>query len=107
MGDLLQIPSDRCRAPRRGRRRKPAATAQVRVVPPARHRKIVAFIAAQMRKRSTLEEAEQELFEHLWIEASRQSDLGIGDAEIDRHCRDFARAAWIGFFDSRKFKGIA
>ncbi|MET4043956.1 hypothetical protein [Bradyrhizobium sp. RT6a] len=94
MGDLLKFQPDRCRAPRRGRRSKGAPVAQVYVVPPARHRKIVAHIVEQMRKRSTLDAAERELVEHLWIEASRLSALGIGDDEIDRHCRDFARCAW-------------
>ncbi|MCK1424606.1 hypothetical protein IVA96_15715 [Bradyrhizobium sp. 159] len=106
MGDLLKFPTDRSRARRRGRRRK-AAIAQVFVVPPARHRKVVAFVVGQMRKRSTLEGAEQELFDHLWLEASRLSDLGIGDDEIDRHTRDFARSAWRIVLQDRPAWGVA
>ena len=81
--------------------------AQVCVFPPARHKKIVAFIVREMLKRSSLEEAEEYLIDHLNIEWSRQADLGIADDEIDRHCRDFARAAGRAFFEGRKAKGVA
>jgi hypothetical protein len=107
MGDLLQFQRDRCRAPRRGRRRKNGPTAKVRAVPSSRHRKIVAYVVAQMRKQSSLEAAEQELIDHLWIEASRLSDLGITDDEIDRNCRDFARSAWRIVLHDRPAWGVA
>ena len=83
-------------------------SAQVCVFPPARHQKIVAFIVAEMLKRPSLDDAEEYLIDHLNIEWSRQSDLlGIADDEIDRHCRDFARAAWRAFFNNRQAKGVA
>lgn len=107
MGNLLQFPINRCRVPRRGRRRKGASTALVYAVAPARHRKIVAYVVGQMRKHSTLEAAEQELFDHLWLEASRLSDLGISDDEIDRHTRDFARCAWRIVLQDRPAWGAA
>ncbi|QQO20242.1 hypothetical protein JJB98_10100 [Bradyrhizobium diazoefficiens] len=107
MGELLQFQRDRCRAPPRGRRRKGASTALICVVPSSRHRKIVAYIAGQMRKRSSLEDAEQELIEHLWIEANRLSDLGISDDEIDRNCREFARCAWRIVLQDRPAWGAA
>lgn len=107
MGDLLQFQRDRCRAPRRGRRRKDAPTAQVCVVPTSRHRKIVAFIVGQMRKKRSLRGAEEALADHLWIEVGRLDGLGISDDDIDRFTRDFARVAWVAFFKDRETRGIA
>jgi len=88
---------------------KPEAvpSAQVCVFPPARHKKIVAFIVREMRKKRSPDAAEKYLISHLEIEWSRLAGLGVPDDEIDGHCRDFAREAWRGFFKDRKTKGIA
>lgn len=89
------------------RRPKAVQSAQICVFPPARHKKIVAFIVREMLKQSSLDGAEEALIDHLNIEWRRQSCLGIADNEIDRHCRDFARAAWRAFVEGRKAKGVA
>ena len=80
---------------------------QIVAVPPARHRKIVAFIAAEMVKLSTDDAAEEYLIGHLNIEWGRLSFLGIPFDEKDRHCRDFARAAWRIYFYGREAEGAA
>jgi hypothetical protein len=80
---------------------------QIVAVPPARHRKIVAFIAAEMVKQSTDDDAEEYLIGHLNIEWGRLSFLGIPFDEKDRHCRDFARAAWRIYFYGREAEGAA
>jgi hypothetical protein len=79
---------------KRRRRSKIGAPGRLLAFPPARHRKIVAYVAKQMRRHSSLDAAEEALVDHLWIEANRLSDLGVIDDEIERFCRDFARAAW-------------
>jgi hypothetical protein len=84
-----------------------AQSAQVYVFPPARHKKIVAFIVTGMGKQSSPDEAEDYLIDHLNIEWGRLSRLGIGDNEIDQHCRDFARVAWRAFFQDREAEGAA
>ncbi|QIG96293.1 DUF6074 family protein [Bradyrhizobium sp. 6(2017)] len=81
--------------------------AQVFAFPPARHRKIVAYVVGQMSKRRTVDAAEEFLTDHLWMETTRLEDLGISDGEIERFCRDFAIAAWTVFFEKRKAKGVA
>ncbi len=75
--------------------------------PPAKHRKIVAYVVVQMSKRRTVDAAEEFLTDHLWMESTRLEDLGISDGAIERFCRDFAMAAWTAFFDKRKAKGVA
>ena len=107
MGDLLQFQSHRCRAPRRGRRRKGAPTAQVLIVPSSRHRNIVDYIAAQMKGKQSLDAAEDYLISHLEIEWSRLADLGLNDVEIERHCDLFARAAWRVVLAGRETEGVA
>lgn len=88
---------------------KPEAvpSAQVCVFPPARHKKIMAFIVRDMRKKRSPDAAEKYLIEHLEIEWDRLADFGIADAEIELHCHDFAREAWRGFFKDREAKGVA
>jgi hypothetical protein len=86
---------------------KPVPSAQICVFPPARHKKIVAFIVREMLKQSSLDDAEGYLIDHLNIEWGRLCQLGIADDEIDRHCRDFARETWRAFFKDRDAKGIA
>ena len=80
---------------------------QIVAVPLARHRKIVAFIAAEMGKQATADEAEEYLIDHLNIEWGRLSLLGIPFSEKDRLCRDFARAAWRIYFYGREAEGVA
>lgn len=88
---------------------KPEAvpSAQVFVFPPARHKKIVAFIVRDMRKKRSADAAEKYLIDHLDLEWSRLADLGVAEAEIELHCRDFAIEAWRGFFKDRQSKGVA
>lgn len=50
------------------RRRKAVPSAHVYAFPSARHRRIVAFIAAEMRKRPSADDAEKYLIKHLDIE---------------------------------------
>lgn len=106
MGDLLQFQLDRCRAPRRGRRRKGAPVAPVYVLPSDRHRKIVKFIAAQMKAKPSLDAAEEYLIGHLDIEWSRLADLGLAEEAIEQHCHAFARAAWRIVFDGLEAEGV-
>ena len=101
--NVIPIPSGRHRQDKSGA----VQSAQVCVFPPVRHKKILAFIVREMLKQSSLDGAEEALVEHLNIEARRQSHLGIADDEIDRHCRDFARAAWRAFFEDREAQGVA
>lgn len=89
------------------KRRKAAPSAQIFAFPPAKHRRIVSFIVDQMRKRRTIDAAEKELADHLWIEAGRLDGLGISDDDIDRFCRAFAVAAWTAYFKDRETRGIA
>lgn len=81
--------------------------AQVFAFPPVRHGKIVAFIVRDMRKKRSADAAEKYLISHLDIEWSRMADLGISEAEIELHCRDFAVAAWTAYFKDREARGIA
>ena len=89
------------------KRRKTVRSAQVFAFPPARHRKIVSFIVSEMLKAPSLDAAEEALAEHLWIDAGRLAGLGISDDDIDRFCREFARAAWVAYFKDRAAKGVA
>jgi hypothetical protein len=82
-------------------------TAQVFAFPPAKHRTIVSTIVGQMRKRRSVDGAQKELADHLWIEVRRLDDLGISDDAIERFCRDFAVAAWTEYFADRETRGIA
>lgn len=77
------------------------------VLPPARHSKIVSFIANEMRKQSSPEAAEKYLVEHLYIEAGRLSYLGIADDEIERACRAFAVAVWAIVLRGSHTEGVA
>ncbi|MDH2341499.1 DUF6074 family protein [Bradyrhizobium sp. SSUT77] len=88
---------------------KPEAvpSALVCVFPPARHKKIVAFIVRDMRKKRSADAAEKYLIDHLDLEWSRLSDLGVAEAEIELHCRAFAVAAWTAYFKDREARGIA
>ncbi|MCK1456673.1 hypothetical protein IVB36_38790 [Bradyrhizobium sp. 35] len=81
--------------------------AQVYVFPSSRHRRIVEFIATEMQKRSSVDDAEQYLIDHLDIEWSRLASLGITETEIEQHCHAFAREAWRSFFTDRQAKGVA
>ena len=81
--------------------------AQVYVFPSSRHRRIVEFIATEMQKQSSVDEAERYLIDHLDIEWSRLAGLCIADAEIEQHCHAFAREAWRSFFTGRQAKGVA
>ncbi|WP_029084332.1 DUF6074 family protein [Bradyrhizobium sp. th.b2] len=81
--------------------------AQVFAFPPAKHRKIVAYVASQMGKRQTIDAAEEFLADHLWMETCRLDDLDIPEGDIERFCRDFARAAWLAYFKDRQSRGVA
>lgn len=87
------------------RRRKAVPSAHIYAFPSARHRRIVAFIAAEMRKRPSADDAEKFLIEHLDIEWGRLAGLGITDAEIEQHCHAFAKAAWQIVFADRRTWG--
>ncbi|RZM98724.1 hypothetical protein CWO91_36880 [Bradyrhizobium genosp. SA-3] len=89
------------------RRTKRANSAQIFAFPSSRHCRIVAFIAAEMRKKSSLDEAEGYLIGHLDMEWSRLADLGITDTEIELHCRAFAKAAWQIVFKDHPTWGAA
>lgn len=89
------------------KRRRRAFSAQIYAFPSSRHRRIVEFIAAEMRKRSSADDAEEYLIGHLDIEWSRLADLGIADAEIEQHCHAFAKAAWQIVFKDRRTWGAA
>jgi len=89
------------------KRRNAVQSAQVFAFPPARHKKIVAYVVGRMSKRRTVDAAERELADHIWIEVGRLDGLGIPDDEIERFCRDFARAAWVAYFKDRETRGIA
>lgn len=79
--------------------------AQIFAFPSSRHRRIVLFIATEMRKQPSADAAEEYLLDHLEIEWSRLASLGIPDAEIEPHCRAFATAAWqIVFEDCRAWE---
>ena len=79
---------------KRRRRSKNDAPAQMLAFPPGRHRRIVAYIAREMRKQPTPDAAEEYLIGHLHIEAGRLAALGIADDVIERACHAFAVAAW-------------
>jgi hypothetical protein len=79
---------------KRRRRSKNCAPAQILAFPPGRHKRIVAFIAAEMRKQQTSDEAEEYLISHLNIEWGRLANIGIAEDQIETFCRDFAFAAW-------------
>lgn len=89
------------------RRRKAVPSAHIYAFPSARHRRIVAFIAAEMRKRPSADDAEKFLIEHLDIEWGRLAGPGITDAEIEQHCHAFAKAAWQIVFADRRTWGAA
>jgi hypothetical protein len=101
--NVVPFPSERVRP------HDPASVTvgQIIAVPPARHRKIVEFIAAEMGKQPSDDGAEEYLIDHLNIEWGRLSFLGIADNEKDRYCHDFALAAWRVFFADREAEGAA
>jgi hypothetical protein len=88
-------------------RSKAVQSAQICVFPPERHRTIVAFVVGEMLKQASPDAAEEYLIDHLNIEWGRLSLLGIADAEKDRQCRGFARAAWRAFFKDHDAMGAA
>jgi hypothetical protein len=89
---------------RRKRRRhsNSIAPAQVLAFPPGRHKRIVAFIAAEMRKQPSADAAEEYLIDHLEIEWRRLAHLGIPDAEIEPLCHAFAKATWRIVFEDQR-----
>ncbi|MVT69975.1 hypothetical protein GPL21_33365 [Bradyrhizobium pachyrhizi] len=82
-------------------------SARVFAIPPAKHVRIVGYVVDRMGKAASVDDAEAFLFDHLWTEAGRLSDLGIPDSEIEALCADFARAAWVAFFKTKPAKDIA
>jgi hypothetical protein len=94
---------------KRKRRRgsKSSAPAKMFAFPPGRHKRIVAFIAAEMRKQRTSDEAEEYLISHLNIEWSRLANLGIAEDQIEKFCRDFAFAAWAIVLRGHDHEGVA
>jgi hypothetical protein len=94
---------------KRKRRRgsKNDAPARVLAFPPGRHRRIVAFIARDMRKQPSPEATEKYLVDHLEIEWRRLADLGIADDVIEGHCREFALATWAIVLRGSETEGVA
>ncbi|WJR74913.1 DUF6074 family protein [Bradyrhizobium sp. NP1] len=82
-------------------------SAQIVAFPSARHRRIVSFIATEMRKKPSAEDAEEYLIDHLEIEWSRLAGLGVADDAIELHCRAFAKAAWQIVFKDVQAWGVA
>ncbi|WP_316185867.1 MULTISPECIES: DUF6074 family protein [unclassified Bradyrhizobium] len=81
-------------------------SAPICLFPSSRHRRIVRFIAAEMRKQPSIDAAEDYLISHLNIEWERLADLGACEDEADRHCRAFAIAAWRVFYAGQSATGI-
>jgi len=92
---------------KRRRRSKNDAPAQMLAFPPGRHRRIVAYIAREMRKQPTPDAAEEYLISHLEIEWSRLAGIGVDRAEIERSCRAFAVAAWAIVLRGCDTEGVA
>jgi hypothetical protein len=87
--------------------RKSTRSATVHAFPSARHSKMVTFIARDMRARPSLDAAEHCLIEHLEIEWGRLAGIGVDPDEIERQCRDFARAVWKIVLQDRQAWGAA
>jgi hypothetical protein len=92
---------------KRRRRSKNEAPAPVLAFPPARHSKVVGFIARQMRALPSPEAAENYLVEHLEIEWGRLADIGVDPDEIEHACRAFALAAWAIALRGSETEGVA
>jgi hypothetical protein len=95
------------RRKRRRRRSKNDEPAQMLAFPPGRHKRIVAYVANQMREQASSDAAEEFLVDHLHLECTRLADLGIADDEIDIACQAFARAVWAVFLRGHDAEGVA
>ena len=92
---------------KRRRSSKSRAPAQMLAFPPARHRTIVRYIAAEMRRQPSRDAAEQYLISHLNVEWSRLVHIGLAEDEIERSCHAFAIAAWKIVFSGVHHEGVA
>jgi hypothetical protein len=86
---------------------KPVRSAEICIFPVALHRRIVRFIATEMRKQPSADAAEEYLIDHLEIEWGRLANLGIPDTEIESHCHAFAKAVWRIVFEDQRTWGVA
>lgn len=66
----------------------------VHAFPSARHIKMLDAIGRGMAAAGSMDAAEEYLVDHLCIHSDRLEAFGVGDAEVEHECREFARAAW-------------
>ena len=74
-----------------------AGPASVRAFPIVADRRVVEGIVDEMQSKPTRLGAEDVLAAHLELEIFRFMRLDVSEPEIERTCREFARAAWVAF----------
>lgn len=104
MASIIPLPA---RPVDRGARPAAAGPAALFVFPPARHMRVVEAIANEMREKTNDQDAENILVAHLELEIYRLMRFGLDEAQIEKVCRDFARAAWASVDRNNNNAGVA